>query len=248
MRPSVPRSTSARSVRKSPSQRRLWNTASTRPRARASAPSSRASVGSSMDESAIRDALSGNFLNHVEELAKLTATSITIPEMTFTTTASMEGTTEKSTAVYKNLVLSNIKDGVAETVTMDSVESNSTGGKFAYGKMTYNNWNLAGSMALAGLVPGASSDFSQIIGSYKIDGATFSGSGADCTLGAWSGAESDARPVTVLLKDVIAAGQELQAAPKAAPPPAAMKTVAARSPRQSAYSPRAQQPPSVASG
>ena len=84
-------------------------------------------VGSSMDESEIRDALSGNFLNHVDALAKLSATSITIPEITFTTTAAMEGASETSTATYKNLVLSDIKDGVAASVTMDSAASESAG-------------------------------------------------------------------------------------------------------------------------
>ena len=42
-----------------------------------------ATVGSNMDEGAIRDALSGNFPQHADEIAKLTATSIDIPEIDF---------------------------------------------------------------------------------------------------------------------------------------------------------------------
>src|SRR5262249_20750437 len=39
-------------------------------------------VDSSMDEAALRDALSGGFSKHVQEIANLNATSITIPEVT----------------------------------------------------------------------------------------------------------------------------------------------------------------------
>ena len=75
-----------------------------------------AAVGSNMDEAAIRDALSGGFAKHVDEIAKLTATSINIPEVDVTFVRS-GATPQNQTVALKDIELTNVKDGVADTAS-----------------------------------------------------------------------------------------------------------------------------------
>lgn len=180
--------------------------------------------GSSMTEAQLKDALTGNFLNHVDDLANLTATSITIPQITITTDATVAGEHESSTATYTNLVLSGVKSGIADSASIDKIETHTKNGAFTYNKMTQKGLDIPGIFALAGLIPGSTQDFRPLTSSFTIDGASFTGPDVTCSIGPWSGQGMEAKPVTVLLKDVIAAGTQIDA-DKQNPPPAAMKTI-----------------------
>ncbi len=179
---------------------------------------------SSMTADEIRDALAGNFLDHVADFASLTASSITIPEITFTTDATVEGQHQSSTATYTNLVLSNVKSGIAEGVSIERVETKSGEGTFVYKGMRQNGLDIPGIFALVGLIPGATADFRPLTQTFTVDGASFTGPNVSCSIGPWSSQGMEAKPVSVLLKDVIAAGAQIDA-DKTNPPPAALKTI-----------------------
>jgi hypothetical protein len=179
-------------------------------------------VDSSMDEAAIRDALGPNFLNHVDDLAKLNATSITIPEITLTFSSTVGMITSKGTATYKDLVLSNIKNGLVGTLTIGSASSANDEGTFTYNKTTQSNVDIGAAMALLGLVKGdPASPMKPITTGYTGEGGSFSGSGIECTIGKWQGGMASGRPVKVAFSDLMDAFKTLNAASKEASPPAA---------------------------
>src|SRR5213079_138635 len=95
-----------------------------------------------------------------------------------TTTAKAAGETSSSTVIYTNLVLTNVKDGVAESFTLDRTESKTKDGNFAYAKMAQSGRNISVIFPFSGLIPGESSDFVPISTSFTIDGATFYGPNA----------------------------------------------------------------------
>jgi hypothetical protein len=179
---------------------------------------------SSMSADQLRDALAGNFLAHVDELANLSAGRITIPEITIKTDATMRGEHRSSTATYTNLVLTGVKSGIAESASIDKIETATGDGTFTYNRMVQTGLDIPGIFALAGLIPGSSANFRPLTSSFSIDGASFTGPEASCTIGAWTGQGMEARPVTVLLKDVMAASAQLDAN-KSNPPASALKTV-----------------------
>jgi hypothetical protein len=88
-------------------------------------------VDSSMSEDQIKDVFTSNFLTHADQLASLNATSITIPELTavFTVEGTGGGT---STVTYRDIVLTNVKDGRADKVSVGSGESVSQGETTTY--------------------------------------------------------------------------------------------------------------------
>lgn len=105
-------------------------------------------VGSSMSEAALRDALTGKFLEHADELSALTATSITIPEISVTySTSSTYGSPVSQTISYKDIVFANIKDGVAATATLGSGETISPEMTQTIGTTTLKDFDIGATLA-----------------------------------------------------------------------------------------------------
>ena len=181
-------------------------------------------VDSSMDETALRQVLTGDFLNHVGELAALNATSITIPEISLDVTVTESGTTTTGKAIYKDIVLSNVKDGVAETVAIGSVQSINPDGTFTYGKLTQTGVSFPALFAFVGLIPGTGDTMVPSYTSFTAEGGTLVSKEISCTIGKWSGTSADVRPSKVMLTDVIAAFTEM-GKHSANPPPAALGTI-----------------------
>ena len=184
-------------------------------------------VDSSMDEAALRDALSGGFSKHVDELAKLTATSIAIPEITLTMTVTPAGGAAPvtTTAKYTDLVLSNVKDGVAASVSIGSAESTTKEGSFKFGKMSTGLLDIGGILALYSLVPGGSADapMKTLYKDFAFEGGSFSGPEVSCTFGKVTADEFDARPLKVSFAALMEAAGKMEAA-KENPPPEAIAT------------------------
>lgn len=184
-------------------------------------------VDSSMDEAALRDVFTGGFMKHVSELAALNATSITIPEVSFTMTVKPDsGPDVQTSASYKNIVLNNVRNGVAESVSVDATTSSSAGSTIAFGKLSASDFNIGALLALYSLVPsgGADQAMQVLYRNFSFDGGTFGGPTASCTLGKITAAEFSARPLKVSFAELMAASQALQAS-KDNPPAAAMTTV-----------------------
>jgi hypothetical protein len=183
-------------------------------------------VDSSMDEVALRDALSGGFMKHVDELAKLSATSITIPTVTLTMNVTTDGGAPVvSTMTYKDIVLSNVKDGVAASASVGSAETSSPEGSFKFGKMSTGTLDIGGILGFYSLVPngGAEQPMKTLYKDFSFEGGTLTGPKANCTFGKVSAAELDARPLKVSFAALMEASQKMSAS-KDNPPPEAVAT------------------------
>src|SRR5690606_36916132 len=75
-------------------------------------------VGSNVDEATLRAIFSGNLVDNADALAGLTASSIAIPEITLSATTTLEGKTTEATVTFSDLVLSDITDGTAASVSL----------------------------------------------------------------------------------------------------------------------------------
>jgi hypothetical protein len=182
-------------------------------------------VNSSMDEAALRDVLNGGFMKHVDQLAKLTADSITIPEITVST-ATTGSEPMSNVFSYRDVVLSNVRNGIAQSVSIGSTESGSAEAKFAFGKVSAEQMDFAGLLAIFGLVEGGDpyQPLTTIYTNYTSEGGTFSAEKVSCTLGPSSPAEFRARPLAVSFAQFMDASKQLEDS-KDNPPAEAMATV-----------------------
>lgn len=185
-------------------------------------------VDSTMDEIALRDALTGGFSKHVDELAKLSAASITIPEITLTMSSKAGSTATNSTVSYKDLVLTNVKNGVAESASVGSATSQTSEGTFTFGKMSTGLLDIGGILALYQMVPngGADSPMKPIYKDFTWDGAKFETPEVSCDIGKIHTDEFDARPLKVSFGELMDASKQMeQVQTGATPPPEAMGKV-----------------------
>ena len=184
-------------------------------------------VDSSMDEAALRDTLSGGFMAHVDALAKLNATSITIPEITVTLTATESGGTPITTVTtISDLVLSGVKNGVADSISLGGTQTKSPTGTSTNGKIDIANADIGGVLALIGLVPGdATQPLKPLYTGYVGEGSSFDEAGVTCKFGKTTAGIVSARPVKVPFASVMDAFGKLEAN-KDAPPDEAIATVA----------------------
>ena len=180
-------------------------------------------VGSSMDEAALRDVLSGNVGPHAADLAALSATSITIPEIDLSLTTTTDGKPMASKVVYKDLVLNNVKNGIAESASVGSTSTSTDEGSFNFGKLSASAVDFGAILALYSMVPAAGSDqaMKPLYKNFSFDGGSFTGSGTTCTFGKIAADEFDARPLKVSFGQLMDAANKLNAAgPDAKPSPA----------------------------
>jgi hypothetical protein len=171
-------------------------------------------VGSSMDEAALRDVLSGNIGPHAADLAALSATSITIPEIDLSMTMNTEGKSTSSKVVYKDIVLNNVKNGVAESASVGSTSTATSEGSFNFGKLAANAVDFGAILSFYSMVPNTAADqtMKPIYKNFSFEGGTFSGSGASCTFGKVSADEFDARPLKVSFAELMDAANRLDKA------------------------------------
>lgn len=184
-------------------------------------------VDSSMDEAALRDALSGGFGKHVDEIARLNATSITIPEITLTMNVTADGIDAPVTTTmsYKDVVLSNVKNGVAESASVGSAESTSPSGSFKFGKVSMAALDFGSFLALYSFVPnGGDEAMKTLYKNLSFEGGSFESPEASCSFGKVSADEFQARPLKVSFAAMMAAAQEMDAAKGSTPPAEAVTT------------------------
>ena len=180
-------------------------------------------VDSSMDETALRDVLSGNVGPHAAELAALSATSITIPEIDLSLTTTTDGKTMASKVVYKDLVLNNVKNGIAESASVGSSSTTSDEGTFSFGKLSADAVDFGAILGFYSLVPvdAANQDMKPVYKNFAFEGGSFTGAGANCTFGKVAGDEFDARPLKVPFGQLMDTVNKLNAAGPDAKPSAA---------------------------
>ncbi len=171
-------------------------------------------VGSSMSEQQIKDVFTSNFLTHADALARLSADSITIPEITLSFTASDSGPAYTSTATYRDLVLSNIKDGRVAAITIRSTESKSSDGTTVYNQINGNNFDIRRTLEVAGIVTGdPNATMAPMYGDFTIAGGTLSGPMFSCAIGGSRNTGFEARPVKVSFASLLDALEQFGATP-----------------------------------
>tara|TARA_R110002020_G_scaffold10961_10_gene41596 strand:+ start:3730 stop:5595 length:1866 start_codon:yes stop_codon:yes gene_type:complete len=172
-----------------------------------------AAPDANVDEATLRAIFSGNIVDHAEALAGLTASSITIPEITLNTAVTIDGATTDSSMTFENIVLSNVVDGVAETVSMSGTAMTSgedISGTF--GAVSANQFDIAGLLALYGLVDGGGQTaMKTLYTDFTFAGGSFTAPEVSCTFGAATAAEFKARPINASFAEIMALSEALEA-------------------------------------
>jgi hypothetical protein len=180
-------------------------------------------VDSSMSEDQIKDVFTSNFLSHADQLASLSATSITIPELTLAVTVPGEGG-GSSNVTYRDITLTNVKDGLAEKLTVASGETVAQGETTTYKAINVDGVDLKRLFEFIGIVKGdASAPMKPIYSAVASEGSTQSGPMYSCSFGPSSSGPVEARPVKVPFAEVLAIVQTFTADKE--PPPEALSTV-----------------------
>lgn len=163
-------------------------------------------VDSSIDDATLRAIISGDVAAHADELAGLDAKSITIPTISVTYSAPGEdGTPVTGSFAYHDLVLSDVTDGVAGTMSLASIEVSSNDADAAFGQMSAHTLNIGAVLGLFGLVPAATGeDFETLYADFAAEGGTVSGPKIDCEIGKFTVAQFEARPLKHNFMDLMA--------------------------------------------
>ncbi len=178
-------------------------------------------IDSSMSEDQIKDVFTSNFLSQADGLARLTASSITIPEISLSINMGEAGS---GSVTYRDIVLTNVRDGLAEKLSVGSGETISQGETTRYETITADGFDLKRLLEFSGIVKGdANAAMKPVFGSAASGGSTQTGPMYNCTFGPSSTASLEAKPINVLLTDVIGVIEQFKDADE--PPPEAINVI-----------------------
>ncbi|MEO6394410.1 MAG: hypothetical protein ABIO40_00685 [Devosia sp.] len=167
-------------------------------------------INSSMDEAALREALSGKILEHADELATLNATSITIPQLTLTYTTPGYGGPNTETLSYSDIVFDQVSNGVATIVTMGGGKMSSLAMSQEIGSFTMKDFDIGSLLAVFTPVasrPGA--EMRTLYSSSETTGQKLSSDLFSCDIGGTKGGAVRARPPKVSFQDFAAAAERM---------------------------------------
>ena len=170
-------------------------------------------VDSNVDDETLRAIFAGNVVDNADALAGLTATSITIPAITLDATTTIEGKTTNATVTFSDLVLSDIADGVAGSVTLAGMTfDGGEDGSGEFGAVTASNLDIGGMLGMYGLVDaGDQTELETIYTDFNFEGGTLTSPEVDCTIGAMTAAEFKARPLNYSFAEMMALGEAMEA-------------------------------------
>ena len=180
-------------------------------------------VDSSMSEDQIKDVFTANFLSHADELASLNATRITIPELSFVFTVDGPGG-GISTVTYRDIVLDGVEDGLVTKLTVGSGVMDSQGETTTYSAISADNFDMKRLLEFVGIVKGdPNAPLAPVYTAGVSGGTTQGGPLYSCSFGGSSTEALEARPVGVLLADVIGVIEKYKDADE--PPPEALEII-----------------------
>ncbi len=180
-------------------------------------------VNSNVDEATLRSIFSGNVVDNAEALAGLSATSITIPEITLSATTTIEGDVNEATITFSDLVLSDITDGVAASVSLAGMTADAgEDGSAEIGTMSASTLNIGGMLAMYGLVETDQTELETIYTDFTFEGGSFEAPEVSCTMGSMTAAEFKARPFNYTFAEIMALGEALEATDGEQPSPEVM--------------------------
>lgn len=168
-------------------------------------------VDSNVDEDTLRDIFSGNVVANADALAGLTATSVSIPEITVTAETTIEGKTTDGGFTFNDLVLSDISNGVAASVSVGGMTF--SGGDFGsgeYGSMSAANFDIGGVLGMYGLVDGSGqTELKTIYTDFAFEGGSLTAPDISCTFGSITAAEFKARPLKHSFAEIMALAEAM---------------------------------------
>lgn len=168
-------------------------------------------VDSSIDDATLTDILSGAFVENADALAGLDATSITVPEIAVTVKSTRADEVKETTITFSNLVLENVTDGVADSVSLGSIGMETGEGTVDFGAMSAANFDIGGVLGIYGLVDrGGQTALETIYTDFTAEGGSIDMTDGSCTIGGTYGAEFKARPLKMPFGEMIALAQELE--------------------------------------
>lgn len=170
-------------------------------------------VGSNLDEATLRAIFSGDVVANADALAGLTADSITIPEITLSATSTVEGEAREAVITFSDLVLTDIDEGIAASVSIAGMTVDAgDGGSADFGTMSAANFNIGGVLGIYGLVDGGGrTALETIYTDFVFTGGSFESPEASCTMGAMSAPEFKARPLNYSFAEIMALAESLEA-------------------------------------
>lgn len=180
-------------------------------------------VGSNVDDATLRAIFSGALVENAGALAGLTASSITIPEITLDTTATIDGETSQTTVTFTDIELTDIDNGVAASILLSGVSVDAgDDGVAEFGQLSAANFDIGGVLAVYGLVDSAQTELETIYTDFSFAGGTLEAPDVTCTLGGMSAAEFKARPLKHSLPEIMALAEAIEAQEDSAPSPEAV--------------------------
>jgi len=185
-------------------------------------------VDGNLNEGAVRGLFTGA-PGALDPLSTLTAKSVSIPEITVTYKLDTDGTAPV-TITYRDLVLSDVVDGVAASATVGSADISGGGVAGQFGEMSVGRFDLGGLLGFYGLASSTASgtDMKEVYSDFRFSGGTFGTEGLfSCTLGAAEIGSFSARPLKTNMADIQSLILEAEAAQKDGTPvdPAKVKQI-----------------------
>jgi len=177
----------------------------------------------SLSEEAIRAIFAGDFAGTAGELASLDAASIRIPEIRIEyDLPAAGGATQKSTVIYRDLELTEVADGVAESASVGGAEVQAGDGSiWTFGRMSSGLFDIGGILGFYGLGDkAAGSEIKPVYADFVFDGVQVASPEFNCEVGAARTAEFSARPLQHSFQEMLVLAQQLEARETAGEQPA----------------------------
>lgn len=169
-----------------------------------------------LSEAEIRSIFAGDIAGSAGELAGLDAASIRIPEIRveYEIASPSGGDAQKAVLVYRDLELTDVSDGVAQSVSVGSADVNAGDDvRFTFRRMSAGMFDIGGVLDFYGLGTKAGSrEIRPIYADFVFDGMEIKGPDFSCEVGPARVAEFSARPLQYSFQDMIAHAQQLEAA------------------------------------
>ncbi|MBE7732010.1 hypothetical protein [Devosia faecipullorum] len=176
-------------------------------------------VDSNVSDEVLTAILSGAIAENADALAGLDAASITVPEIAVAISTRHGETSTQTVFTLNDLVLTNVVDGVATTISLGSIDISSDEANAAFGTMSAANFDIGGMLGVYGLVDtGGRTTIETIYTDFSASGGSLTGDGLECNIGAVSGAEFKARPLKTSFVDMMALAQAMEDDPDSIDP------------------------------
>lgn len=174
-------------------------------------------VDSNIDAETLKAIINGAVAENADALAELDATSITVPEITVS--VSSDDPAEQGVLTFRNLVLEEVVDGVAASVSLDGSSFEMEDGTADMGGISAAQFNIAGVLGIYGLTEAdETADMQTLYTDFLMEGGSIEAEDVSCEIGPVSGAELRGRPMETSIVEFIALAQQLEDNPEATDP------------------------------